>query len=169
MWKRPAVLLFGLMACAPADRSSEGGVDANRVARADAAPGGCFSGERVAAVDLEATVVSACAAWPSLDGMPGSATITRSGTTLTIDFGEGVVFAGTVNGSSVSIAYVHEHPWSDGCGWQATESLSGTIDDGCSLNLRYDYTEGVVDSDGSCDSPCGASSDVVFHIDVIDP
>lgn len=165
------MVVVGLFACAPADRESQGGGgDAAEAGRHDAAAGVCFSGERSAAVDLEATYVSACAAWPSLDDMPGSATIARTGDVLTIDFGAGVVFAGTVAGSSVSIAYVHEHPWSDGCGWQATETLTGTIDASCgALNLQYDYTEGVVSSDGSCDSPCSASSDVLFHIDVIDP
>lgn len=128
----------------------------------DAGPHVCFEHGVVADVAIDAVVVSSCAAWPSLDAMAGQATITRDGSNLEIDFEEGVVFAGTIEDDQVSLTYVHQHPWSDNCTWQATETLIGTVDSACEMTLNYDYVESVAVSDGSCDSPCNGSSVVEF-------
>ena len=182
----PALIVLAILAgpgCGPAERttpsrdaggggSADAGAGEGEAEAADAAPQVCFVPAIAAEVALEATQVSACAAWPSLDAMPGHAVIRRDGDVLTIDFEEGVVFTGPVaeaegEPESVSLTHVHQHGWSDGCTWQATETLTGTIASDCSMSLRYDYGESVAVSDGACDSPCYASSDVTLQIDVV--
>ena len=180
----PALILLVVLSgpgCGSAERTTpswdagggEGSVDAGagEGEQVDAAPQVCFVPAIAAEVALEATQVSACAAWPSLDAMPGDAVIRRDGEVLTIDFQDGVVFTGAVAAEggteSVSLTHVHQHGWSDGCTWQATETLAGTIAGDCSMSLRYDYAESVAVSDGACDTPCYASSDVTLEINVV--
>ena len=97
--------------------------------------------------------------------LSGQATVSRSGTTLTIDFGDGVVFTGPLTNGMVRLVYEHQHPFEDGCGWKATEVLTGQLDPTtCNFVLRYDYVEQVVTSDGSCATPCSAQADVDLQL-----
>ncbi len=143
----------------------DGGGDADGRPAADAGERTCLGTSTDVEVAVDAVQVSACAAWPSVNGFAGAAHIARSGSDLTIDFGDGVLFAGTLIDGAISLVYTHQHPWTDSCTWEATETLVGTIDTECQVDLAYDYVEAVAVSDGSCDSPCYASSDVELTID----
>jgi hypothetical protein len=130
----------------------------------DAPPPPCLTGTTPVEVALDARIEEACAIWNSLDLLSGMATVTRTGDTLTIDFGDGVIFTGTVTGTSVMLSYVHAHEFTDGCGWQAVETLAGTIDSDCSLSLTYDYVEAVAIDRGLCATPCSAEADVTLDV-----
>ena len=167
-----AVLLLslpGLAACGASDGGQDDAGSVGDVPDAGRTPDavgvqGCFTSVTDVAVSVQASVVSSCAAWPSLDGLPGTAHISRSGTQLTIDFEGGVVFVGTIDdGGAISLTYIHQHPWPDGCEYAATETLVGTIDATCSMSLSYAYAESVAVSDGDCSGiseSCPASSEV---------
>ena len=162
--------LAGLLAaCGPGDREESSTADASvdgRTATIDAAPMVCYEGTTDVDVALQVQIEESCAIWNSLAELNGTARVTRAGTMLSIDFGNGVVFAGTVmaNGS-VNLSYVHQHPFSDGCGWQASETMIGQlVQMGCKLMLDYNYVESVVQSDGSCASPCSAMADVQLEL-----
>ncbi|HVV88045.1 MAG TPA: hypothetical protein VHE35_33620 [Kofleriaceae bacterium] len=76
---------------------------------------------------------------------------------LTIDFGDGVVFTGTVVDGAVHLVYAHQHPFTDGCQWMATETLAGALDPTtCDFTLGYDYVESVVVSNDLCATPCSS-------------
>ena len=92
------------------------------------------------------------------------ATVTRNGSSLSIDFGNGVVFSGTLVANSVDLRYEHQHPFSDGCQWRASETLEGTLDPAsCNFSLRYDYVETPI-STGPCAAPCSAQADVTLEL-----
>ncbi len=133
----------------------------------DAAPRVCLDGPADGQAEVDAISVPSCAAWPSVDDLAGEVHVERSGTELSIDFGGGVVFVGTLIDGAVSLGYVHEHPWTDGCQWAATETLVGTMDAACSMSLSYDYAEEVVGPDVGCDAPCFGSSEV--ELDIVIP
>jgi hypothetical protein len=165
-----ALLLCALAACGPGDREDSGKMsDASAidgtVAQPDAAPMVCYAGATEVDVALQIQIEESCAIWNSLAELGGRAMVTRSGTSLTIDFGNNVVFAGTLVNNAVMLRYEHMHPFSDGCGWKATETLAGQLDPNtCNFALSYDYVESVVTSDGSCASPCSAMANVDLEI-----
>lgn len=166
-----AVLAVAALACGPDDRdpaSVDAAVDATVDApppAIDAPPAQCFDEPLDVNVELQIQIEESCAIWNSLAELAGHATVTRAGTTLTIDFGNGVVFTGTVTGGAVSLAYVHDHPFTDGCGWRATETLMGQLDPtSCNLTLGYDYVESVVINNGGCATPCSARADVDLQL-----
>jgi hypothetical protein len=75
------------------------------------------------------------------------------------------VFTGTLVGNSVNLVYMHQHPFSDGCGWQATETLAGQLDPmTCNFMLSYDYAEMVVQNNGGCATPCSAQANVQLEL-----
>ena len=167
------LLLLLLLACGDDDRlgdvtdrtpvdsgAGDAGVrDAFRP-RMDFGPPQCLSGTTRVDVQLMVSIEESCAIWNSLDQLAGEATITRSGDMLTIDFGGEVVFEGTISGDSVSLVYRHPHEFTDGCGWEATETLDGAFQADCSLSLSYDYVESVAIDRGFCATPCSAAADV---------
>jgi hypothetical protein len=160
-------LLVGLLAaCGPGERDGSGNADASvDGVRSDTSSHVCY--EQVTQVDAELMVQieESCAVWNSLADLTGRATITRTGTMLTIDFGGGVTFTGTLLDNAVNLRYEHQHPFTDGCGWKATETLVGQLDPAnCNFSLSYDYGESVVTSDGSCASPCSAMADVQIEL-----
>ena len=168
MLRRPALLMVLVVtACGP-DGRDPGTVDAASdaaVAHADAAPMVCYAGPTEVEVALQIQIQQSCAIWNSLAELSGRATVTRGAGTLTIDFGNGVMFSGTLAGNSVNLIYKHQHPFSDGCGWQATETLTGQLDpSSCNFSLSYDYAEMVVMNNGGCATPCSAMADVQLEL-----
>lgn len=168
--KRPAVLfLVAIAACGPDGRGREpGAVDAGldaAVPPPDVAPQECYAGMTEVEVALQIQIQQSCAIWNSLAELDGRAKVTKAGTNLSIDFADGVVFSGTLVNGTVRLVYAHQHPFSDGCGWKATETLDGTLDSKtCNFSLSYDYVESVVTSDGSCASPCSAQANVKLEL-----
>lgn len=157
-----------IAACGPGDRDTTNHVDAGLGDAGqlviDSAPA-CYAGTTTVMADLAVQIEESCAIWNSLDQLGGTATVTRNGTMLTIDFSNGVVFTGTLTNNAVSLTYQHDHPFSDGCGWRATETLSGQLDPvSCDFSLTYDYVETIVDDNGGCASPCSAMADVQLDL-----
>lgn len=155
-----------LAACGPNERDpvvSDAGLDSTP--SHDVAPQECYGGTTDVDVALQIQIQQSCAIWNSLAELDGRAKVTRAGTNLSIDFANGVVFSGTVIGGVVKLVYAHQHPFSDGCGWKATETMDGQLDSSnCNLKLEYDYVESVVTSDGSCASPCSAQANVNLEL-----
>lgn len=144
-----------------------GGEDAGRldVAGTDVpgrgGDGPCYEPSEVVNVGIDTEQAEACAVWHSLDALPGQATMSRSGMDLTIDFGDGVEFSGTVNDPNVGLTYAHDHPYEDNCVWRATETLQGTFDPlTCAMTLTYRYEEAVAEDRGDCYSPCFADGEI---------
>ncbi len=168
MWSAllPCSLVIVIAACGPPGRpngSPDAGIS-DAPPRAEDPPT-CYEAVTDVDVALEVQIEQSCAIWNSLGQLPGKARVTRSATTLSIDFGDGVVFAGTLTGDDVNLVYEHPHPFSDGCGWKATETIVGRLDPrSCAFALSYDYVESVVMSDGSCSSPCSAQADVTLDL-----
>lgn len=137
----------------------------------DAAPHGpdappvCYDADTNVKVELAIQIEESCAIWNSLAELAGTATVSRAGNTLTIDFGNGVVFSGPVIMGAVNLVYTHPHTFTDGCGWQATETFAGQLDPtSCNFSLRYDYVESVVMNNGGCATPCSAQADVTLEL-----
>jgi hypothetical protein len=166
--KPAALVMVALVACGPGGREPGGGIDASvdaTVARPDSAPMVCYPGPTEVDVTLMIQIQQSCAIWNSLAELGGRATVTRGAGTLTIDFGNNVVFSGTLAGNTVNLLYKHQHPFSDGCGWQATETLAGQLDPmSCNFALSYDYVEMVVMNNGGCASPCSAQANVQLEL-----
>ena len=109
--------------------------------------------------------VQACAIWNNVARMTGMVTLTRTATTFSIDFANGLSFTGAITGNAVSLTHVEPHSFTDGCGWQSTETLTGTVDPtSCVLSLAYDYAEMVVQDNGGCATPCSGHADVSLQI-----
>jgi hypothetical protein len=163
---RHSVLVGLLVACGPGDRDRTTTVDAGvDSVRGDAAAMVCYASATEVDVELMVQIEESCAVWNSLADLSGRATVTRTGTSLAIDFGSGVTFSGTLINNAVSLHYDHQHPFSDGCGWKASETLVGQLDPAnCAFALSYDYVESVVTSDGTCDSPCSAMANVQLDL-----
>jgi hypothetical protein len=163
---RRALLFCALAACGPGDRDGSGDhPDAAINGRPDGAPMVCYEGATEVDVALTIQIEETCAIWNSLAELGGRATVTRTGTTLTIDFGNNVVFTGTLASNAVNLRYEHMHPFTDGCGWKATETLVGTLDpNSCNFALSYDYVESVVMNNGGCASPCSAMANVQLEL-----
>jgi hypothetical protein len=166
-----ALLAVACVACGPDDRdpaSSDAAVDAavdSPPPAIDAPPARCYDEALVVNVELQIQIEQSCAIWNSLAALAGHATVTRAGMMLTIDFGDGVVFTGTVVNGMVNLVYAHDHPFSDGCGWRATETLAGHLDPtSCNLTRRYDYVESVVIDNGGCATSCSARADVDLQL-----
>lgn len=161
----PVLLAVLASACGPDGRAKTDRPDAAIDATPDGTAMVCFAGTTDVDVMLQIQIEQSCAIWNSLSKLGGRATVTRSGSNLSIDFGEGVVFSGTLVGNTVSLVYTHQHPFSDGCEWQATETLDGQLDPTtCNFALSYDYVESVVTSNGSCATPCSAQADVHLEL-----
>lgn len=70
-----------------------------------------------------------------------------------------------VDAAPITVTHVEPHAFTDGCGWQATETLTGTIDPAtCALGLSYAYAEMVVTDNGGCATPCSGTADLTFTI-----
>jgi hypothetical protein len=123
----------------------------------------CFEPQVSANVNTSGSIVQECAIWNNLSSLMGQVNITRTGSTLTLDFSAGVTFTGTVTGNNVSLTHAQTHTFTDGCLWLATETLTGTLDPtSCAMSVSYAYVESVQTSNGACATPCSASSTVKF-------
>jgi len=165
---RPALLsLAVLAACGPGDRGGST-PDAQQAIDAtvpDTTPAQCYDTVTEVEVALQVQIEESCAIWNSLAELSGRATVTRTPTSLTIDFGNGVVFSGTLVNGAVSLVYAHNHTFTDGCGWKATETLAGTLDpSSCNFSLSYDYVESVAVNNGGCATPCSAQANVQLEL-----
>jgi hypothetical protein len=166
---RAALLVLALAACGPSGRDpgttdASTGIDAT-VPQPDTLPAQCYATTTEVEVALQIQIQQSCAIWNSLAELSGRATVTRSGTMLTIDFGNGVVFSGTLVNGTVNLVYAHQHTFTDGCGWQATETLAGQLDaTSCNFSLSYDYVEAVVVNNGGCATPCSAQANVQLEL-----
>lgn len=144
--------------------------DARPADSVDAAPLGCFEPIREVDVSLDIESEQTCAIWNSLDFLEGTTIITRNGNQISIDFGDGVAFTGTISVGAVTLTYSHQHSFSDNCTWQADELLVGTLTEGedCDLSLTYSYSESVAVSDGNCAIPCDAFGNIDLSITPIE-
>lgn len=85
--------------------------------------------------------------------------------TINMDFPDGTSFTGSTNadGSTFSATRTTRFPYSDGCTWQATETLSGSIDQAgsCGLKANYTYREAPIAGSG-CALPCTIDAQVAI-------
>ncbi|HEY5946424.1 MAG TPA: hypothetical protein VIV40_13065, partial [Kofleriaceae bacterium] len=89
MLRCAVVTLLALAACAPGGReptTPDAASDA-KVTQPDAAPLQCYAQATEVDVALQIQIEQSCAIWNSLAELSGRATVTRTPTTLTIDFG----------------------------------------------------------------------------------
>ncbi|MBA3454937.1 MAG: hypothetical protein H0T42_17745 [Deltaproteobacteria bacterium] len=139
--------------------------DATDLPLRDSSPPQCYDQAIDAEVELAIQIEQSCAIWNSLAELDGRARVSRAGTIITIDFGNGVVFSGPLTMGVVDMTYTHPHTFTDGCGWEARETLAGQLDPtSCKFNLRYDYVESVVTNTGGCATPCSAQADVTLEL-----
>jgi hypothetical protein len=160
-------LILALAACGPNGRDP-GKPDAGGDAKSgipDGQQAQCYDGTTEVDVTLQIQIEESCAIWNSLAELGGRATVTRTATSLTIDFGNGVVFSGTLVAGIVNLVYEHQHTFTDGCGWKATETMKGQLDPtSCNFSLGYDYVESVVVNNGGCATPCSAQANVTLEL-----
>lgn len=164
---RIALVVVVVAACSPSARGPTGQPDAQAHGSnaADAAPGLCFEPAITGTAATGNANVQACAIWNNVSRMTGTVTLTRTATTFSIDFANGLSFTGAITGNAVSLTHVEPHSFTDGCGWQSTETLTGTVDPStCVLSLAYDYAEMVVQDNGGCAMPCSGHADVSLQI-----
>ncbi|MGE0402114.1 MAG: hypothetical protein AB7T06_35765 [Kofleriaceae bacterium] len=167
---RSTAIILALASCGPSGRTPGDDTDVVDAAMAtpDMGPHVCYDSVTQVEVALTVQIEESCAIWNSLSKLSGTATVSKTGTTITIDFGEGVVFSGPLTNNSVMLVYTHDHPFTDGCGWRATETMRGTMDPvACTFALDYDYVESVVQNNGGCASPCAANADVTLDLNPV--
>ena len=167
------LLAIVALACAACGPDGPGGpdlgtpdaaLDAN-VPGIDGPPAQCYDEPTDVNVALQIQIEESCAIWNSLAQLAGHARVSRTGMNLTIDFDNGVVFAGTLVNNAVSLVYEHQHTFTDNCGWKARETLAGALDPAtCNFTLSYDYVESVVINNGGCATPCSAQADVDLQL-----
>jgi hypothetical protein len=166
MVPRALLALLALASCGPGGRDP--GTPDGSMQTSDTAPRVCYDVVTQVDVVLDIQIEESCAIWNSLSLLSGMATVSRTATAITIDFGDGVVFSGPLINGAVDLVYKHDHTFTDGCGWRATETMRGTLDPiGCTFALDYDYVEAVVINNGGCASPCAANADVTLELNPI--
>ncbi len=81
--------------------------------------------------------------------------------TITMQFPDGTSFTGSSDGTNFTATRLTMFPYDDGCTWQATEVLQGTIDThgNCTLRASYSYREAPI-SPPPCASPCTIDAQV---------
>lgn len=158
------LLVLALAGCSP----SRGGDDTATPDAAKLPDGGptlCFEPSISGTAMTGNAVVQDCAIWNNVSRMTGTVTLSRTATTFTMAFANGLAFTGAITGNQVTLTHVEPHTFTDGCGWQSTETLTGTIDPAtCVLSLSYAYAEMVVASNGACATPCSGTADVTLQV-----
>jgi hypothetical protein len=83
--------------------------------------------------------------------------------TIHLEFPDGTAFTGATDGQTFTATRLTNFPYQDGCNWQATETLAGTIDTtgSCRLDASYTYREMPVQG-VNCAQPCTIDADVVI-------
>jgi hypothetical protein len=155
-----------LVACSPSSRgSSPDAARGDATVATDAAPAMCFDPAISGTAMTGNAAVQDCAIWNNVARMTGMVTLTRTATSFSIDFANGLSFTGAITGNQVALTHIEPHTFTDGCGWQSTETLTGTLDPTtCVLTLAYDYAEMVTMSNGACATPCSGHADVSLQI-----
>jgi hypothetical protein len=165
---RLGLLALVVAACGPGGRdpsTPDAAAELDATVRRDSQPVQCYDMVTEVDVALQIQIEESCAIWNSLAELSGRATVTRTGTMLTIDFGNSVVFTGTLVNGAVNLFYMHQHTFTDGCGWQAKETLAGQLDSSsCNFALSYDYVESVAINNGGCATPCSAQANVMLEL-----
>jgi hypothetical protein len=155
-------LVLALAACGPGSRG--GTSDAPNVVH-DSTPAACFEPSVTGMTSTSGANIQQCAIWNSVAQMTGNVTLARTGDNLSMTFGSGIAFTGTVTGTHVTLVYWHLHDFTDGCKWRATETLDGTLDPAsCVMMLAYSYVETVEVSNGACATPCSGTADFALQI-----
>lgn len=159
------MLIVVTAACAPSKREVPAQPDAAQLPMHDAAPMVCFDPSITGTAMTGNANVQACAIWNNVSRMTGTVTLARTATTFSIDFANGLSFTGAITGNQVSVTHVEPHTFEDGCLWQSTETLTGTVDPTtCVLALSYAYAEMVTQSNGACATPCAGTANVSLQI-----
>ncbi len=160
--------MWAVAACAPSPRSGgEPPPDASSHLTPDASgPTACFEPQIAGTATIGNADVQGCAIWNNVSRMSGSVTLTRGTSSFTMAFSNGLTFVGSVSSSNqVTLVNVEPHTFSDGCGWQSTETLTGTLDPvTCVLQLSYAYAEMVVQDNGACATPCSGTANVSLEV-----
>lgn len=83
--------------------------------------------------------------------------------TISMEFPDGTLFTGPSDGKTFTARRITQFPFEDGCTWQATETLSGTIDDAktCTLTAGYTYREAPI-SPPPCATACTIDAQVII-------
>jgi hypothetical protein len=159
-------LFVAIAACSPSPRGPASQPDASTTGSgADAAPALCFEPAITGTAMIGNANVQDCAIWNNVARMTGMVTLTRTASSFSLDFANGLSFTGAITGDQVALTHVEPHTFSDGCGWQSTETLTGTLDaTTCVITLAYDYAEMVTMSNGACATPCSGHADVSLQI-----
>jgi len=161
---RHLLLVAAIAACSPSPRTQTAQPDAPAVS-SDSAPTVCFEPAITGTAMTGNANVQSCAIWNNVARMTGMVTLTRTATSFSLDFANGLSFTGAITGNQVSLTHIEPHSFEDGCTWQSTETLTGTVDPTtCVLTLSYDYEEMVTVSNGACASPCTGMADVSLEI-----
>lgn len=159
-----SLVVVMVAACGPSGHHDPVQVDAPGEV-ADSAPAVCFEPAVSGTAATGNTNVQSCAIWNNVARMNGAVTLTRTGSSFTMAFANGLSFTGSITGAQVTLTHIEPHTFDDGCGWQSTETLTGTLDPStCILSLAYDYAEMVTQSNGACASPCTGSADVSLEV-----
>jgi hypothetical protein len=165
---RSLMLVTLVAACSPSSRSGgDPPPDAASHVNVDAAPPAvCFEPQLAGTAMIGNADVQACAIWNNVSQMTGNVTLTRDASSFKMAFANGLTFAGSVSSSNhVTLVNVQPHAFQDGCGWQSTETLTGTLDPStCVLSLSYAYAEMVVHDNGGCASPCFGTANVSLTV-----
>lgn len=84
--------------------------------------------------------------------------------TIHMEFPDGTVFSGESDGRTFSARRIQQFPFEDGCTWQATETLVGSIDTAgaCTLRATYAYREAPL-SPPPCAQACTIDAQVVIE------
>src|SRR4030095_3745400 len=82
--------------------------------------------------------------------------------TISMQFPDGTPFAAATDGTTFQAQRVTMFKFSDGCNWQATETLAGTIDVAgqCTMTATYQYREMPLTMGVPCAKPCTVDANV---------
>lgn len=165
---RTSIIAFVVAACSPSPRAGgDPQPDASSHVTPDTGrPAVCFEPEIAGTATIGNAAVQACAIWNNVSRMSGDVTLTRDTSSFTMAFSNGLTFAGSVSSSNhVTLVNVEPHTFDDGCGWQSTETLTGTLDPAtCVLSLSYAYAEMIVQDNGACATPCSGTANVSLGV-----
>jgi hypothetical protein len=89
-------------------------------------------------------------------GAPGKLDFPCEGGAATATFGKSR-FGGRVQGGAVSVGLKTRFNWSDGCVWESTQEITGTLSDG---TLTFSYSEAPLPDQTGCASSCAAQGAV---------
>lgn len=92
------------------------------------------------------------------EGAFGELAVDCSGGAAEATFGDHV-FRGSFDGDQVDICTGTSFDWSDGCRWDSSQRVQGSIGSG---EVRFDYTEAPAPGQTRCLTPCTATARVLI-------